>query len=367
MTLGRQWAVTSEIFKNIALILEGNMSLCKEEVNERSKHYQNTMLTEIDYVPYVIPSVGGIEIAIDRWDTIDPIQKMLRESSFWTPPNFQVIFDAIRVGYRVLDIGSHIGTFSLGAAQLGAEVFAIDASSKNIELLRASIARNGLQRIQAMHSAVGERSGAIGFVEYGAWGYIPMTRSPSQQIVNLLAIDDLVRALGWKHIDFIKMDIEGSELSALHGMGELLSRDDAPIIVSECSVPVIAKMAGKRPYDFKKAMMDCGYSLYLIDPYSLIPVDLDEVQVNMVTDYLCVKPRIDMESTFGTNWKIRDRLTDDENLARLAAEAKMNAPAFKESVMMVLDHLDPALLKSKLGQEILAEVEKKDHDIGASS
>jgi hypothetical protein len=48
--------------------------------------------------------------------------------------------------------------------------------------------------------------------------------NPQATLVPVTTIDSLVPALGLSRVDFIKMDIEGSELQALSGASQTLAR-----------------------------------------------------------------------------------------------------------------------------------------------
>lgn len=355
LSLGRLLAIQSKFLHSVESLIE---KISTEGQNDlESRAIGKDMNSHIEYFPIRVSFQHELEIAVDTNDQIDPIQKMIREGRYGNPAPFQLLFDGIRLGYRAIDIGCHIGTFSLGAAILGAEVIAIDGSRKNIELLRASIKHNDIQRLQVLHSAVAEKSGATGFVEAGAWGHISAQGSLNHQIIPKLSIDDLMEATGWKHVDIIKIDIEGSEIPAFKGMKNLLGRRDAPVLVTECNRPALMQSSKMTPTDLKVVLADYGYSLFMISGYELIRVEPEEIQVNTLVDYLCVKWDIELEQFLGENWIIREPLTNDEKLARLAEEAKMVDPAIRSSVQTVVDMLEPKLLETKLGKEIVAEVQ----------
>ena len=123
---------------------------------------------------------------------------------------------------------------------MGRRVIAVDASPKHVDLLRQSVSRNGFDRMDVVHTAVGERSGKVRFHVAGLWGMIaqpghelPEVRNQPVVEVPLVPGDTLLSRLGQGRVDLIKMDIEGSEVAAVRGLKGLLSRADAPVIVYE--------------------------------------------------------------------------------------------------------------------------------------
>ena len=81
-------------------------------------------------------------------------------------------------GGSVLDLGAHVGTFSLTAAALGYRVVAVDASPIHIDLLNRSVARNGFRpsQLRVVHSAVGDTTGTVEFHLGGLWGMVAQPR-----------------------------------------------------------------------------------------------------------------------------------------------------------------------------------------------
>ena len=48
-----------------------------------------------------------------------------------------------------------------------------------------------------------------------------------------MTVDSVLEDLEWDYVDLIKMDIEGSEVAAVRGMKNLLSKPSAPPILYE--------------------------------------------------------------------------------------------------------------------------------------
>jgi hypothetical protein len=106
--------------------------------------------------------------------------------------------------------------------------------------------------------------------------------------VRATTVDDLLEELGWERVDFIKMDIEGSEVSAVRGMARLLSRADAPPIFFESNRHTLG-FFDKTPSDLKASLAALGYRNYLVAQNRLIPVLPETEQQDTVVDYLAIK------------------------------------------------------------------------------
>jgi FkbM family methyltransferase len=135
----------------------------------------------------------------------------------------------VQPGDIVIDCGAHIGGFTRTALRAGAQlVVAIEPEEANIRALR----RNFAEEL---------KSGKVILVEKGVWDKdgslllhlsltgdshsvnIPQNAAKDQKI-EVITLDTLVQKLKLPKVDFIKMDIEGSEQSALRGAGRVLGR-----------------------------------------------------------------------------------------------------------------------------------------------
>jgi FkbM family methyltransferase len=244
--------------------------------------------TVIDRI--VVQSQLSFSAVIDR-RADDPISLELAAGRF--PESTR---DAIRYlqastprGGRVLDLGAHVGTFTLAAAAMGYEVIGVEASPQNAALLGASLERNGFDRVQLVNAAVSDRPGPLEFSQGGPYGHVGV-REAGQSSVSVpgIRIDDLVAERGWGRVDFIKMDIEGSEIAGLRGMSRLLSADDAPTILVESNGHTL-HFFNASPYQLKLLLEGYGYRNYLLEPGRLCPVRANDFQAITCVDYLALK------------------------------------------------------------------------------
>ena len=114
----------------------------------------------------------------------------------------------------VIDIGAHIGGFSILAAQTAERVIAFEASTANYEMLLRNIEVNGLANIEARHLAVvGDGKPVSLFVNSQNSGRnsvfsIGQDHAGAEMVegITLEAILDEV-----DEVDFLKSDCEGAE------------------------------------------------------------------------------------------------------------------------------------------------------------
>lgn len=129
----------------------------------------------------------------------------------------------IKPGCTVLDVGAHIGFYSLLAAKRGARVFAVEADPSNAAMLRHHVEINGYgDRITIFEIAATERAKEVTLYRHA------YNRGESNIIEKGLASGRVpgrtLDSLDLPPIDICKMDIEGAELLALKGMEKTLKR-----------------------------------------------------------------------------------------------------------------------------------------------
>ncbi|MHB1533056.1 MAG: FkbM family methyltransferase [Acidimicrobiales bacterium] len=105
-----------------------------------------------------------------------------------------------------VDLGANIGLFSILAATEGAQVVAVEAQSGFLPVIEAHASLNCCRdRVKVLHALVSPGTGILASQEERSrashWGSDP----ESLTFENILARCDL------KRIDFLKVDIEGSE------------------------------------------------------------------------------------------------------------------------------------------------------------
>jgi FkbM family methyltransferase len=124
----------------------------------------------------------------------------------------------VKFGDVTIDAGGCWGDTALYFAQLAAKVFCFECIPSNVKIIQENIALNPAlgTKISIVQAALWDRSGEkLVFKDTG-----PGSRTASDGIgveVETQTLDDFVKMNSLDRVDFIKMDIEGSEPEALAG------------------------------------------------------------------------------------------------------------------------------------------------------
>jgi FkbM family methyltransferase len=133
-----------------------------------------------------------------------------------------------------LDIGAHVGTYSLGFAKRCAGVHSFECSPKTFNYLCANIALRDLADIVTPHRvALGATSGPTTYYEHsldgGGNSCHGFGRSSTTKTVEMRTLD----SFHLDNIGLIKIDVEGFEKNVLEGGMDTLIRNGYPRILFE--------------------------------------------------------------------------------------------------------------------------------------
>jgi FkbM family methyltransferase len=171
-----------------------------------------TRITDFDDDLIVDVNVRGI-MGMCLWHFPSLFEKNERE----------IFCASIFPGCTVLDVGANIGFYTLIAAKRGARVFAIEADPINAAMLRHHVTINGFNnRVTIFEMAATDSHRQVTLYRHPfnlGESNIVAKGAPALEVQGMT-----LDSLQLPSIDICKMDIEGAELSALHGMKETLAR-----------------------------------------------------------------------------------------------------------------------------------------------
>lgn len=149
----------------------------------------------------------------------------------------------LRPGMTVLDIGAHHGLYTLLAAKrVGPQgrVVSFEPSPRERKRLLRHVRINRCSNVCLKSFALGDEDGEADlFLVEGAQDWCNSLRPPDLQErtsvvrVEVRRLDEVLADLAIERVDFIKVDVEGAELSFLHGAKKLLQGAHRPAILAE--------------------------------------------------------------------------------------------------------------------------------------
>jgi FkbM family methyltransferase len=151
----------------------------------------------------------------------------------------------IQPGDVVVDVGAHVGQFSLRGALAAGEtgrVLAFEPQGKISHRLQRNVLENDLHSVEVFRVALGneERTGRLHPTEDDSNSglaslCVELEDCPRpHEEIQLRRLDDLVREAGLSSFDVLKIDVEGFEAEVLLGAAEAIAKS-WPAIVMEAN------------------------------------------------------------------------------------------------------------------------------------
>jgi FkbM family methyltransferase len=220
-------------------------------------------------------------LLLSRDDRI--ITPWLLSTGCWEAGDTDLFQRMLRPGMTFVDIGAHVGYFSLLAASLVGEtgrVLAFEPSPDNFELLQANVRNRGLANVRCFPWAVGAQNGSAELylaVENGGDHRIAPAEEERTQIeVPLVALDSVPEITAPLHA--VKIDIQGAEEAAVRGMERVLDSSPDVFIVLEFWPYGIVRFGGdpRRVLDYYRSL---GFVVRAQDPEVAGPADWSDDEI----------------------------------------------------------------------------------------
>ncbi len=139
-------------------------------------------------------------------------------------------------GDIVVDAGGYEGTFSIYAAKAVGEtgrVIVFEPDTGNCQKLQENVLLNGLTNVIIINKALWREDTMLKFNDkHTAGSSVFFNASQYTRDVEAVALDSELSRLGITRVDFIKMDVEGSEVPALEGAVHTLATNDVNLAIA---------------------------------------------------------------------------------------------------------------------------------------
>lgn len=227
-----------------------------------------------------VVEVHGNVIHLDQDDSMG-----LAIDGVYEPLETSLVLAHIQPGFHILDIGANIGYYTLLFAQLvgpSGHVFAFEPDPISFDLLSKNIAANGYQNISAFQMAVTDRDSELPLYrdKFNNLDHriIKPPIAGSSIMVRAVRLDTFLPQVSDRQINFVKMDIQGSEGLALKGMVRLVSQMKTVYILTEYW-PTALNQSGYGAERYLRKLIALGYEIYDISTKSDLshPATVDEL------------------------------------------------------------------------------------------
>jgi len=219
----------------------------------------------------------GLEFVYDRYlgdvrvniNTRFKVERIMWSDAF-EPALIHLLKRTARPDWVAFDVGANVGAVALALARFTSptgHVHAFEPGPPNLVRLRANLALNpALTANITVHAAgVGEAPGELRWQEEEGNPGNAMLGADGSHAVPVITLDDFAAKAGLPRLDFIKVDVEGMELSVFRGAKQSLNKF-RPVIYFE-TLSRFGDEHGSKNFAMIEQLLagECGYRLHRLD------------------------------------------------------------------------------------------------------
>ncbi len=209
---------------------------------------------------------------LDRW-----LALILHKLSFMGKEEVAIYHSFIKPGMTVVDAGANQGIFALLAAKLVGEkgrVIAFEPEVKLAQSLRQNILMNKIENLRLEECGLGDKQ-TSGHLEIGTLnrGDNRLSENGTGLKVKICRLDEFIDVGA---IDFLKIDVQGYELSVLKGLMPQLKTEGPQVIFFEFW-PEGLKRVGDQPEELIGLLHECRYTVGVINEGEFLSLNRSEI------------------------------------------------------------------------------------------
>jgi FkbM family methyltransferase len=215
-----------------------------------------------------VHAVGGVMVLDDC-----PVSKRLSKIGIYEPLETALFKRTLKPSDVFLDIGAHIGYYSLMAAKIikTGEIHAFEPYVDSHELLMENLALNKCKNVETYLMAASNKSEMSKlFIDEKNKGNNSLYSQKGCDVITTetIKIDDMFTG---KKVDFVKIDTQGHEIEVLIGMQDVIKNNKLKMIIEY--YPYGLRRMGHREIDFFKIINALGFDIYKIKAGALAKIN----------------------------------------------------------------------------------------------
>lgn len=176
-------------------------------------------------------------------------------------------FSNLKRGYVVIDVGAHVGIFTIKASrEVGDKglVIACEPHPTTYALLIANLNNNECKNVAGFNIALSDsrKETKLWLSPHGdGYGHsLVFKRSDKYVLVDVDTLDNMIRKIRLDHVDFIKIDVEGTELRTLKGAEKTIKKFKPRLSIAAYHTPTEAE-------EISEFLTSRGYKILVIDQF----------------------------------------------------------------------------------------------------
>jgi len=199
-------------------------------------------------------------------DTNDPLVNSIKNGIIWDEFIVNEIKTRTTSNSVILDLGSNFGQMTLLFSNLvkdGGMVVSIESNPWIYYALSKTISINFCKNVRLINSAVWDISdvdisldfdNCVKYASYGSYGVLPSGNNKNFTVKSIT-----VDSLNLQKVDFIKIDVQGSDLRAMIGAKDTIKRC-SPVIIFEYEES-LDEIFSTNWNEYEKFIEEIGYTI----------------------------------------------------------------------------------------------------------
>lgn len=221
--------------------------------------------------------VNGFKMYTDPTDSLE-----LRSNKIFEKFEVELVKNEIDEGDIVLDLGANIGYYTLIFSKIvgkDGHVFAFEPDPNNFAILKKNIEINKIKNVILIQKAVSNTSKPqllyLCDYNHGQHRIYPSPRCTEKINVECTIIDEYLDGTEFfNNINFVKMDVEGSEYDVINGMQKTLKLNPHLKILCEFSPKQIIEHK-LEPENVLQQLLDHNFKIFPITSAGEKIIDID--------------------------------------------------------------------------------------------
>lgn len=239
------------------------------------------------FSPPVI-TVNQFKFFLDKGDSMGLSVKRKHYDDFLS----SILIRELKSGNVVLEIGSHVGYYTLLMASLvgnSGRVYAFEPDKTNYGLLFKNLQINNVKNVVAENKAVADKKGKMFFMKSSDSQRGKLKPSIRGRLllpkIDVVSIDNYLK--NNKQVDLAKIDVEGAEYRVICGMVKTLKNNPRIKLIIEYCPRQLADF-GNNPVELLNLLDMLGFVFYEMNEkdFILLQSNKSEILKNRKTDYI---------------------------------------------------------------------------------